>query len=314
MCFTCCNCDATIQRQGRRGPPPKRCDACRREAEAASRAAKKVTHQHTCEQCGVVFFSGKKKQRCCTDTCRAAWVKIRAKQRNNELSSAPCRNPSCNNRRKRNGAYCSKACYKRHVRGPDKFCQNPACGKKINRPHQGSRKKTLGRDSLKYCCRSCYHDDRWGLGRPRKKWGESHVRQAASVALRTSLRKKCKLLCVPYDEECTRQAVCDRDNWCCQNCGIKCNREYVINPKTRRIHPRNAEHDHIIPLTREGSPGNVFPNSQCLCRKCNNRKSDRSKGQMRLDIEGSVERWENGARSRRRRNSRSSVAIPAAVL
>ena len=208
---------------------------------------------------------------------------------------------------------CSAKCRAEHMRLPDSFCQKPACGKRIMRQSQGSRKAALKKDSMKYCCRECAWDHRWGAGRPRKKWSKSHLASASAGALRTSLRKKCKLLDVPNDEECTRLEVLERDGWVCQMCRIDCNREYTIDPKTRRPDPRNAEHDHIIPLTEENSPGNVFPNSQCLCRKCNNKKRAKSWGQLRLDLEGSVKRWESGARGRRQRSSRSSVGILAAV-
>lgn len=206
---------------------------------------------------------------------------------------------------------CSRQCRAQHMRLPDCFCQNPACGKKIERPAQGPRSTKLGKDSRKYCSPKCYADHRWGADRPGTGWGEVGRKKAAASALATSLRKKCRLLKVPDDPECTRLAVCERDGWVCQLCGIDCNREYVIDPATRRPDDRNAEHDHIIATTAPGSPGNVFPNSQCLCRKCNNKKRASSNGQLRLDLEGSVKRWESGARGQRQRNSSSSVATQA---
>lgn len=314
MSFTCCNCSLPIERIGRRGPPPKRCEQCAKNREAAKRNAKKIEYSHVCEQCSLTFTSGRKKQACCSDICRSQRAAAQRKNHYHEPSLEPCKNPACTKNRKQGSAYCSKQCYKKHVRGPGKFCENPACRKKIDRPSQGPRKKSLGQDSGKYCCGECFHDHRWGADRPKKKWGKTRLAAAAAGALQTSLRKKCKVLNVPYDEECTRQAVLERDNYVCQECRINCNREYLIHPKTRKINLRNAEHDHIVPLTAANSPGNVFPNSQCLCRRCNNKKSDRSRGQLRLDIEGSVTRWENGARARRRRSSSSSGAIRAAVL
>jgi hypothetical protein len=138
------------------------------------------------------------------------------------------------------------------------------------------------------------------------------VQAACRQALRTSLRKKCKILGVPDDPECIREAVCERDKWVCQMCGIDCLKEWTFNKETRQIDPRSAEHDHIIHLTATGSPGNVFPNSQCLCHACNNRKRDSVWGQLRLDLEGSVQRWVEGGFARNQRRSKSSVAIPDA--
>ncbi len=205
---------------------------------------------------------------------------------------------------------CSRQCRAQHMRHPRRLCQNPLCRKPIERKN-GARQKETGRDYGKYCCRECAWDHRWGSDRPQKNWSKKHLASASAGALRTSLRKKCKLLGVPFDEQCTRRAVLERDGWVCQLCKIDCNREYVIDPKTRKPDPLNAEHDHIVPLTADGSPGNVFPNSQCLCRKCNNSKQARSIGQLRLDLEGSVKRWESGGLVRRQRNSKSCVATQA---
>jgi 5-methylcytosine-specific restriction endonuclease McrA len=131
--------------------------------------------------------------------------------------------------------------------------------------------------------------------------------------LRTSLRKKCKLLGVPYDPECVRHVVCERDGWICQECHIECLKEWTFDRQTRQVDPRSAEHDHIIPLTATGSLGNIFPNSQCLCHACNNRKRDAARGQLRLDLERSVKRWEEGGLARNRHRSKSCVAIPVAA-
>lgn len=314
MCLKCCDCNSPINRPGQRGPKPKRCSPCYAKRDKALRDKKKVRHTHVCEHCGTEFFSGKKRQRCCSDACRAEWSKVDCRNRYHQATGEPCKNPACKEARKRGTAYCSRQCRHEHMRLPESFCQNPACGKTIQRESNGPRKTAMGKDSRKYCCRECAWDHRWGADRPRKKWSKEHLALSAAGALQTSLRKKCKLLDVPNDDECTRRAVLERDGWVCQMCRIDCNREYIIDPKTRRPDPRNAEHDHIVPLTEEGSPGNVFPNSQCLCRKCNNKKRARSIGQMRLDLEGSVKRWESGARGRRQRNSKSSVAIQAAAL
>jgi 5-methylcytosine-specific restriction endonuclease McrA len=98
----------------------------------------------------------------------------------------------------------------------------------------------------------------------------------------------------------------------CQKCGILCNKEYALHPVTLAPDMRNAEHDHIVPLSvGPTSPGNVFENSQCLCRKCNSDKGDKVEGQLRLCLE--EEAWGKGVRVRSQRKSRSCVAIQAAV-
>jgi 5-methylcytosine-specific restriction endonuclease McrA len=205
---------------------------------------------------------------------------------------------------------CSRRCRIQHQKIV-RLCQNPACRKPIKRVSNGQAAKKYGKDQGKYCCRNCYHDHRWGTNRPRKAWPVAANKAASRHALKTSLRKKCKLLGVAFDPDCTREAVCSRDKYICQECGTKCLKEWTFSRHTRRVDNKSAEHDHIVPLTVKGSPGNVFPNSQCLCRKCNNRKRDSARGQLRLDLEGSVKRWEEGGFARNQRRSRSSGAILA---
>lgn len=313
----CVDCGQHILRAGKRGPLAKRCVPCHaafnRKRNQQRYATRKKQYRKQCEQCGNTFNTDRKKQKTCSKSCRAKSKRTRF--------TIVCANTPCKKTFEVTPATyakgtrcCSDKCKHEQMRLPDAFCQNPACGKKIERESQGPRKAALGQDGRKYCCRECAWDHRWGANRPRGKWSKKHLAASAAGALQTSLRKKCKLLGVPHDEQCTRRAVLERDNWICQMCRVECNREYVIEAHTRRPDPRNAEHDHIVPLTEAGSPGNVFPNSQCLCRKCNNKKRAHAWGQLRLDLEGSVKRWESGARGRRQRNSSCSGATQAAAL
>ena len=62
--------------------------------------------------------------------------------------------------------------------------------------------------------------------------------------------------------------VFDRDGWVCQMCGVPTPREL------RATWEDNApELDHIIPLSKGGP--HTYKNTQCSCRKCNQRKSDK---------------------------------------
>jgi len=186
---------------------------------------------------------------------------------------------------------------------------NPACGREFRRK-QCTNNEWKGKGL--YCCRDCYSDHRFGLDRPRRNRTKDHVARSSRDALARSLRKRCKQFNVTFDPACTRQAVLDRDKRVCQKCRVKCNKEYVLHPVTRTPDLRNAEHDHIVPLSVPGSPGNVFENSQCLCRKCNMAKGDTPEGQMRLRLE--EEAWGSGVRVRRRQNLSCSGATPAAAL
>ena len=89
-------------------------------------------------------------------------------------------------------------------------------------------------------------------------------------------KTRCKKLKLEY-QHINVFKVFSRDKWRCQLCGIK-------TPK--RLRGKNVfnspELDHIIPLSKGGShlPHNV----QCLCRRCNNKKSNRMIGQLKLAI------------------------------
>ena len=312
MSLTCCDCGQAIQRPGKRGPLPKRCRECRKHNEKSRLANRNRycpgngPHAHECKQCGEAFHSARRRQTYCSPRCAQIGKRKRV--------HVTCARAACGrqfqtlpSRLAKGHRFCCRDCSYSEPR----VCHNPTCGRHFRMKYAT---KNEWQNKGKYCCRECAWDHRWGADRPRKSWSKSHLASASAGALQTSLRKKCKLLGVPNDSECTRRAVLERDGWICQRCLIACNREYIIEQKTRRPDPRNAEHDHIIPLTEANSPGNVFPNSQCLCRKCNNTKRARSWGQLRLDLEGSVKRWESAGRGQRQRSLSSCEEIPAAVL
>lgn len=302
----CCECGQLTSTRGKKGPNRLRCKSCNDKKQRSRRAAKyeqdKQRFQHVCQQCRKSFRCPRVQQPYCSRKCMHLGQRKR--------SEVKCARKGCNNHfvaktceLKRGRRYCSREC----SYSTKRQCKNPAC-QRLFRPRHKSDKQPWRGKGL-YCSKNCFCDHRYGTNRPRKASTDAVVRAASRSALATSLRKKCKLLGVPHDPECSRQPVCERDNWTCQMCGIKCDKQHL--GKNRKPTPNAAEHDHMIALTTPGSPGNVFPNSQCLCRKCNNAKRTRSWGQKRFDFEESVKRWENGARGRRQRNSRSCGEIPA---
>jgi hypothetical protein len=293
MCVTCVDCSVPVVLKPR--------DRCGRGA----------IYSHVCQICQNSFVSNKRRRVTCNSpSCRKEWNRKESAARHRKQTHELCGNPACTNSRTKGRKYCCDEC--RHVvqYPPKSICQNPLCKKPFRPKYKVANKPWKGKGL--YCCDECYADHRFGVDRPRRRSSQKIVNAAARGALVTSLRKKCKLLSVPHDPECTREAVCERDNWVCQMCGIKCDKEHL--GKNKKPKPNAAEHDHMIALTTPGSPGNVFPNSQCLCRKCNNRKRTRSWGQVRFDFEESGKRWENGARGRRQRNLKSCEEIPASVV
>lgn len=312
--LVCGKCGVGTCSVPRRGRPSKWCRQCIRSVKTHQERARKERskaagsdkiHEHQCRQCGKRFTSSRKRQLCCSRECSHASGRVRFQR--------PCDNQSCGRiywvtplALSRGKTCCCRACRIEQKFGPTPVCQNPACGKPAKR--SSSREIELGRRHGKYCSKRCCYDHRWGATRPGRESSTEQLARASKKALATSLRRKCKLLGVPFDPACTRQAVLDRDGWKCQKCGVRCNKTYKIDKATRRIHARNAEHDHIIPLTCKGTPGNVFENSQCLCRKCNGRKRDTPWGQLRLPLEGAP--WENEVQNHNRRNLRSCGGIP----
>jgi 5-methylcytosine-specific restriction endonuclease McrA len=83
---------------------------------------------------------------------------------------------------------------------------------------------------------------------------------------------------LPY-ERCGPIAICTRDKWRCQLCGVP-------TPRGLRgtYDDRAPEIDHIIPLSDPRSPGHVWSNVQCLCRRCNREKGAQTLGQLRLAV------------------------------
>lgn len=305
MSSTCVGCGLQLPRTGKRGPAKRKCGSCKSadgiRRKHANRERSRSRHSHKCKRCGVDFCSARLSQAFCSVQCSRLASRRRL--------TTTCANERCgkefethphdiaNGRR-----FCCRECsyYEPLV------CQNPACGRKFRMKH---RTKDGWKNKGKYCCPECYRDHRWGAGRPRLRRSKSARSSASRDALARSLRKRCKVYGVTFDPACTRQAVLERDGWVCQKCRAVCHKEYVLHAGTLTPDPRNAEHDHIWPLSVKGSPGNVFENSQCLCRKCNLAKGDTVEGQLRLCLE--EEAWGKGVRVRSQHNSRSCVATQA---
>ena len=299
MFITCVDCGEVFKKSHQRGRCPKRCSRCKTKSRhALKRQRPQGKHVLTCQRCCVSFTCARKKQKYCSASCSSNAMR--------KSAFAICANNRCGKQfetkpgKLANGRrFCSRECsYHEPL-----TCQNPACGRQFRMKH---RTKSQWRNKGKYCSPQCYRKHRWGEHKPRtsrKKW-------VARTAY-GSLRKRCKSYGVNFDPACTREAVLNRDGWVCQNCGRLCNKEYVLDPITRTPSLRNAEHDHVWPLSARNSLGNVFENSQCLCRKCNMAKGDTIEGQLRLCLE--EEAWGNGVRVRSQRSLKSCEETLAAV-
>lgn len=275
----CCDCGASIPQVPRRGPLKKRCDSCSRLAEKIRclQRPRNRPHDIQCQQCGGKFRTARKRQKYCSAACShlADRDRVRVCCERCGLRFEHSRKRGISRR------FCSRDCWcKSHRRAT---CQCQQCGKDFPRkaysnPWQGKNK---------FCSRECAWDHRWGKDRPRKGGSKKARISWAQRSHATTLKHRCRHYGCHFDPACTRKAVCERDGWVCQRCGIQCNKgEYLVIPGTRRVDPKNADHDHIWPLSIPGGPGNVLSNSQCLCRKCNGKKRAKGGSQLRLAFAG----------------------------
>ena len=118
------------------------------------------------------------------------------------------------------------------------------------------------------CCKECGQC----ITRPRAKsfcsikCSELASRRSPSVAAAKKLRKQLKRganggeLFSDFD-------IFERDGWRCQICGISTPKQHHASNKWTA-----PELDHIVPVTRGGT--HTRDNVQCLCRRCNNKKSN----------------------------------------
>lgn len=264
--LSCVDCGHLIARKGIRGPTPTRCAACKEKAKRT-----RITYVSDCRHCGKAFDNKRPDQPYCSPECAHTASRSRV-----ELACETCgKNVELTPKIAANRRFCSPACFSAS-RKIWRVCAG--CGKSFNRTIRGTMPH---QDKGKYCTKQCYFDHRFGSDRPRKQWSTTTKDRASRRALHTSLRKRCKHYGVPFDPACTRIAVCERDGWRCQDCGIKCHKGgHRFNKKTRQMSMRNAEHDHIVPLAwGVANRGNTFDNSQCLCRKCNLKKGSHRAGQ-----------------------------------
>jgi 5-methylcytosine-specific restriction endonuclease McrA len=87
--------------------------------------------------------------------------------------------------------------------------------------------------------------------------------------------RRARIRCTKQLEYFDPIEILRRDKWHCQLCGVK-------TPKHLRgtIDDYAPELDHIVPLAMGGS--HTRANTQCLCRKCNQKKGASVIGQLRL--------------------------------
>lgn len=226
----------------------------KRLAEVAQRAPKSCLH------CGVVYGvdykpKGGKPRKFCSRSCnqqhQASIAKTAAALRRPAMEVA--RQESKNRTAERK----QESRLQAHLATADCVCR--ICGVHFSKPLHGSGKP-------RYCSVVCRQIAKTAqLRKARQEYGHKPAERARKRGL-------------PY-ERCGPIAVCTRDRWRCQICGCS-------TPRRLRgsYDLRAPEVDHIIPLANPGSPGHVWSNVQCLCRRCNLAKRDKPLGQLRIEL------------------------------
>lgn len=160
-------------------------------------------------------------------------------------------------------AMCSDSCGQERVRQTTRRRYEAATGVRL-RPASGSRPCRL-------CDRTITPDHARGRGRD--------VCDYCNMQRGQGDKGRAMMYGVPY-VHVHRKAVYARDGWRCQLCGRKVLKKAKRNRHTRRLHPRTASLDHIIPISKGGP--HCEANVQCACLRCNVSKNASLIGQTRL--------------------------------
>lgn len=157
---------------------------------------------------------------------------------------------------------CGKACSDERGRQKTRLRYERATGVRL-RPAAGDRPCRL-------CNRMITPDVALGCGRSVCDYCNLH---------RGTFKSRAMMYGVKY-EHVSRAGVFRRDGWRCQLCRKKVLKKAKRDRHTRRLHPRTASLDHIVPMSKGGP--HVEANVQCACLACNVRKHARLIGQRRL--------------------------------
>ncbi len=143
------------------------------------------------------------------------------------------------------------------------------CSAECEKEH--SRRQALQRANDNYeapeCnCAECGQDFVPAYGDKRRVYCSAEcMRKSVKRAAKQARRARIKATEI---EPVYTMVVLDRDGWKCVLCGIDTPREL-----RGTTHDQAPEMDHIIPLAKGGP--HTYENVRCLCRKCNQAKSDR---------------------------------------
>lgn len=216
-----------------------------------------------CTHCGKGFESKKRNSMYCSNACKvAAWVAKNGRIKYEKLISAFWTG-YCTD--------CSVAIGGRHKKSRCGGCQAEA-----ERAAALARAESKHKDAgLVVACDGCavlfcplYGASNTKLCLCCKS--ERKLQAKANSRLARKMRKRVQTV-----ESVNPIKVFERDGWRCQLCKRK-----TLKALRGTLDPRAPELDHIMPVSLGGE--HSYRNTQCSCRSCNAKKSNRPMGQMLL--------------------------------
>ena len=154
-----------------------------------------------------------------------------------------------------------------------KLCKSEKC-EKARRSRKASEKAQKKFKSTTFACAECGLEAETKYGK--KSFSKYCCKKCADKSQRrTAKQKRRARLKQARIETVDSNLVFARDSWRCQICLTK-------TPKEKRgLGVCNSpELDHIVPLSKGGD--HSYANTQCLCRRCNGKKSNTVLGQLNL--------------------------------
>ena len=220
---------------------------CSRKCRGEYRTKTKTFIQK-CKWCGKEFRTSKlRPQKFCSKSCYAEWEKgkpaipnLRGKRgkkpRNRKISTCVVCGRKFEHWVGRNAKYCSRECWNK--RNPKVLKNCLFCGKEF---------WSYQHENKEYCSRKCY-----GLHKRELQKGEnSHFWRGGKTKLNKLLRTRAK-----YTE--WRKAVFERDNYTCQDCGIKNGEGVKVYLQAHHIKPVSKFPDLVYDVS----------NGITLCKNC----------------------------------------------
>lgn len=296
--------------------------ACREAAYSGKPPSSRPLASHPvlrCNQCGKAFARKHSRQRFCSEACQTAdwWERqkagpTRGATRKKDTSPRPCRGcgkvftPAYGTKRR---VWCSEQCQKATQKKTWLAKKRSANATDIKCAHCGSVFVASKNTNRKFCSRSCsaafsliVADANKAANRKprpciqcgktftpaighktlcsercRKKRIRLQAKNSPNWRIGRALAKAARrtILKLVTVERVDPVEVFSRDRWICQLCHKRAPKKLLGTND-----PRAPTLDHITPLGLGGD--HSYRNCQCACRDCNNKKSAKLRGQLRL--------------------------------